>query len=247
LVGRFDESIAPDLRLLNHELDQAEEHSDTPPWFVLGESVRHPLVGCDPYHVSQVLRNHAKNYAEHKNFEVALHILDTGLRWPGSGIHGGMYEEIARVAAARGRSDIAMAIALDNERVLAGPGPKNVGEIPPDEAWESQVVGMASEWLYRGMSIYRAAREETRLFDGTLVGKFWDRVDEYSELLAKVSTPDGLPLTPDSTPALNWAWVSLGTACHMLSGVGQEQRAEYIEGLDPRIYDYKQSSVKIVC
>ncbi len=165
---------------------------------------------------------------------MAVHALDMGAVWPETQIHGIHYQDLAVSAAKNGKNDLALAVALDNDRILAGRAAKHFDEVyAGDNAY--RMAEFANGWLSNTTPIFGTVLQNGADQNGAALKLFGAKIDLYTEILAAQSNETGFPRPERSNSETNWLAVSIGSVCRTLWDTGQIERVERLNRLDPEV------------
>lgn len=234
IQSRFDGSRHPLLEELNQALDRhGSEHGRYPGTYTDAS------VGGDPFYLSGDLSEYAKKLAAVGEEELAVEVLDEGTRWPETHIHGAMYQDLAVDAAEHGKYDLALAIALDSNRMLAGKGAKHFDEVYQDEDASYRMAGFAERWLSGASRIYEAVVQNGVSGDSPALRELSEKISLYASVLGAQSSQEGFPKSRYASPEdTNWIAVGIGSVCTSLYRAGASEVAVQLEGLDPEVATY---------
>lgn len=230
--SRFDGAQHEHLKNLNAELNElGRDHKA--PLRDFGPVYYDEYFGGDPCILSELLPRCADSLQNSDKFELALGVLDQGLRWPYTRVQGNSYTKLARSAAEKNYVDLALGIALDPGRILAGRRPATFEELP-DEYNEEHTVALAAEWLGEACQIYQCTIGPCRRRIPERLGDYFlSVVDAHTDLLANALPQVNLAEVADIVPRDISVVQQLGFACQALRSAQQIPRAERLAGLHP--------------
>lgn len=234
IQARFDGTRHPLLAALNTELNEVGKyHKGALRDFGPVNYDEH--YGGDPFFLSALLAPCANGLLGKGKVELALEVLDEGLRWPDNCIKGGSYITLARSAAEKNYTDIALGIALDPRRILAGRRPQTLDNLPSEYGDEHRVA-LAAEWLGEACPIYQCTTSTFRKrAPERLVNYFLSVVDTHSDVLASGLPAVDLAEVAEIVPRDKSVVQQLGLACEALHMARQVERAERLAGLHSAI------------
>jgi hypothetical protein len=236
LQGRFDTEEHPVLGELNLKLQMRGSYHGEPAWSISGGTVAHPQIGGDPHCLSEVLRTEAYTLASKKEPALAVKVLDEGLRWPDTRIHGEHYKEVARSAAKESNEvDIALAIVLDDRRILAGIDQEPHYVAARRESNVVRAIVTAAIFLPRALAVYRSVRQSQTQADASLTNAFWRKVDMHTNIVVGSSINGVLPYTPQPDFAMVTTYHMLSKAREGFYSIDKRARAIRLAQADPRI------------
>lgn len=240
IMARFNGTQHPSVAELNAVLDEEGRYHHGGSSSICGPMEYSDYFGGDPGILSWHIGKIAGDLMVGGEHDIAFHLLDEGLRWPNSQVRGDLYVSLAVLGGGAGKVDMAIGIALDPTRVLAGRRPATLAGVP-DKNRDAHRVALASEWLARSCRIYRATAvgpgKVHGWLDEPLHDFFMSRVDEYTRVmvnsLACVSLADADELFLTNIPADEL----LKEASEALEGAGQQARAERLIALYSKTHD----------
>ena len=239
VLARFDGGRHPLLEELNVQLDaSASLHGETG----VPGTIYDQVCAGDPFYLSMDLIRYSRKLAAAGAEEVALEVLDQGTRWPETQIHGVHYEDLAARAGWRGKADFALAVTLDNDRIMAGNGPSHLSEVLRDEHRALRMAYFASFWLARTTRVYDAVKKGGTAASPEMEREFFSKVDMYSQMAAiqMGRMRSELPREGGQEADRTSIAVKLGVACTKLYQAGEAERASFLEVLDENITGHSQ-------